>query len=145
MCSRLWQWGESILEPNLRLEMQGKKGCISLEQNTTHLKLGIIYWGQTGRPWPCWGGVCCVITEEFWGIVWQLVPNGARLILPPSFPSHPPCSKHCWELGQWRTWHRALGIHLIGINCVTRPLNGHFKLLFLGESGQVLKIISRFC
>lgn len=32
---------------------------------------------------------------------------------------------------------------MIGINCVTRSLNGHFKLLFLGRSGQVLKIISK--
>lgn len=138
MCSRLWQWGESILEPNLRLDMQGKKGCISLEQNTIHLN-----WASyTGA---LLGWVLLCITEEFWGIIWQLVPNGARLILPTSFPSHPPCSNTSGNSGSGGDDTVLREYIWLGLILFQGPLNGHYKLLFLRESGQVLKIISRFC
>lgn len=143
MCSRPWQWGETILEPNLRLDMQGKKGCIFLEQNTTHLNWASYTGARLGGPGPAGVGFAvyhrgilgyCLTACSKWSTF------GFTYIISISSSLF----QHFWELGQERMTP-CFGNTLIGINCVARSLNGHFKLLFLGESGQVLKIISRFC
>lgn len=145
MCSRLWQWGESILEPNLRLDMQGRRMYhLRAEHNTP--KLGIIYWGHTGRPTPGWSGVCCV-SQRNSGVLFDSLfqmehvwfyCHHFHLILPvPTLLGTRAVEEMTPKMCFGNTF---------GINCVTRSLNGHIKLpFFLGESGHVLKIISRLC
>lgn len=144
MCRRLWQWGESILEPSLRLDMQGKKGWISLEQNTTHLDWASHTGARLGSPGPAGVGFA-VYHRGILGYYLTACSKWSTFDFSYVISISSSSFQRFWELRQWRRWHRALGIHLIGINCITRSLNGHFKLLLLGESGQVLKIISTFC
>lgn len=143
MCSRLWQWGESILEASLRLGMQGKKGCVSLEQNTIHLNLASYTGARLGGPGPA--GVGFAVYHR--GILGYYLTACSKwstfdFTYITSISSSP--FQHFWELGQWR-WHRALGIYLIGINCVTRSSKWTFQAAFFyGKVGKFSKLLADF-
>lgn len=115
-CSGSDNAGSQIFNVIWRLDMRGKKGCVSLEQTARDLnwathtgaRLGDI---STVETWPCWVGLLAWFTpsipEELQGCR-QLVLNGKCFASPTSLPSRPPCSNNFWNLGRWKRQHHAL-------------------------------------